>query len=203
MFHPDDKSKVQVFQLVKTLYGLRQSPLAWFKVIDRYLRSKGLTRSNKDASLYILKDLIILIFVDDILLFSPSKERILEAKQWLLNEYKMTDLGDLKQFLGMQIFRDRKRKTTFVGQERYFQKVLERCRIQDCKGTSTPMETKLSLVKPDDKDIIGEVEYQSLVGSIMYGMLGTRPDLAYSISTISKFNSCPGSEHHEAAKRVL
>ena len=68
---------------------------------------------------------------------------------------------------------------------------------------STPMETKLSLVKPDDKDIIGELEYQSLVGSIMYGMLGTRPDLAYSISTLSKFNSCPGSEHHEAAKRVL
>ena len=80
MFYPDEESKAQVFQLVKTLYGLQQSPLAWFKVIDRYLRSKGLTRSNKDASLYISKDLIILIFVDDILLFSPSKERILEAK---------------------------------------------------------------------------------------------------------------------------
>src|SRR5437660_12040290 len=111
---------------------------------------------------------MILIFVDDTLLFSLSKERILEAKQWLLNEYKMTDLANLKQFLGMQIFRDRKRKTTFVGHERYFQKVLERCRMQECKGTSTPMETKLSLVKLDDKDIIGELEYQSLVGSIMY-----------------------------------
>src|SRR5437588_5210662 len=65
------------------------------------------------------------------------------------------------------------------------------------------METKLPLVNPDEKDIIGELEYQSLLGSIMYGMLGTRPDLAYSISTLSKFNSCPGSEHYEAAKRVL
>src|SRR5437588_10503447 len=115
----------------------------------------------------------------------------------------MTGLGDLKQFLGMQIFRDRKQKTTFVGQERYFQKVLERCWMQDCKGVSTPMETKLSLVKLDDKDIIGELEYQSLVGSIIYGMLGTCPDLAYSILTLGKFNSCPVSEHHEAAKRVL
>src|SRR5205085_7326321 len=146
MFHPDDKSKAQVFQLLKTLYSLRQSPLAWFKVIDRYLQSKGLTRSNKDASLYISKDLIIMIFVDDILLFSSSKEKILEAKQWLLNEYKMMDLEDLKQFLGMQIFRDRKRKTTVVGQERHFQKVLQGSRMQDCKGTSTPMETKVSLV---------------------------------------------------------
>ena len=125
MFHLDDKSKAQVFQLVKTLYGLRQSPLAWFKVIDRYLRSKGLTRSNEDAILYISKDLIILIFVDNILLFSPSKDRILEAKQWLINEYKMTNLGDLEQFQGMQIFGDRKQMTTFVGKERYFQKVLE------------------------------------------------------------------------------
>src|SRR5437588_4755228 len=75
--------------------------------------------------------------------------------------------------------------------------------MQDFKGTLTPMETKLSLLKPDDKHIIGELEYQSLVGSIMYGKLGTRPDLAYSISTLSKFNLCLGSEHHEAAKRVL
>src|SRR5437660_12863160 len=74
MFHPDDKSKAQVFQLVKTLYGPRQSPLSWFKVIERYLRSKGLMRSNEDASLYILKDLINLIFADDILLFLPSNE---------------------------------------------------------------------------------------------------------------------------------
>ena len=72
-------------------------------------------RSNKDTSRYISKDLIILLFMDDILLFSPSKEKILEAKQWLLNEYKKMDQGDLKQFLGMQIFRDRKQKTTFVG----------------------------------------------------------------------------------------
>src|SRR5205085_3138084 len=132
MFHPDDKSKAQVFQLVKMLYGLQQSPWAWFEVIDSYLRSNRMMRSNEDTSLYISKDLIILIFVDDILLFSPSKEKILEAKQWLLNGYKMTDLGDLKQFPEMQIFRDRKRKTTFVGQERYFQKVLEQCRRQDC-----------------------------------------------------------------------
>ena len=75
--------------------------------------------------------------------------------------------------------------------------------MRNCKGTSTPMATKLSLVKPDDKDFIGEQEYQSLLGSIMYGMLGTCPDLAYSISTLSKFNSCPGSEYHKAAKRVL
>jgi hypothetical protein len=65
------------------------------------------------------------------------------------------------------------------------------------------MDTKLTLLKPEKDEVVGTVEYQSLVGSIMYAMLGTRPDLAYAISTLSKFNSCPATEHHAAAKRVL
>ena len=202
-FHPDEMDTGEVFRLVKTLYGLRQSPLAWFKVLDKFLRSKGLTRSNEDSSLYISKDLIILIFVDDILFFSKDKNKITEAKGWLMGEYKMTDLGDLKQFLGMQIERDRKNRKMFIGQKRYFQKILEQCKMQDCNGCHTPMDPREDLKKPDDKDITGIIEYQSLVGSIMYGMLGTRPDLGYSISTLSKFNSCPAIEHHSAAKRVL
>ena len=68
--------------------------------MDRFLRSKGLVRSNEDSSLYISKDLIVLLFVDDILLFAKDKATIQEAKGWLTSEYKMADLGDLKQFLG-------------------------------------------------------------------------------------------------------
>ena len=65
------------------------------------------------------------------------------------------------------------------------------------------MDLKVNLVKPEDKDIMGVTEYKSLIGSIMYAMLGTPPDLGYIISTLSKFNDCPGSEQHEAGKRVV
>ena len=171
--------------------------------MDRFLQSKGLVWSNKDSSLYISKDLIVLLFVDDILLFAKDKATILEAKEWLKSQYRMTDLGELRQFLGMQIERDRKNRKMFLGQRRYFDRILEQCKMQDCKGCKTPMDPKINLVKPQDKDIVSITEYKSLVGSIMYGMLGTRPDLGYTISTLSKFNDCPAMEHHAAAKRAL
>ena len=91
----------------------------------------------------------------------------------------------------------------FVGQERYAAMVLERCNMESCHGCKTPMDTKLVLTKPEKDKISGVLEYQSLVGSLMYAMLGTCPDLAYAVLTLSKFNSEPAEEHHAAAKRTL
>ena len=88
----------------------------------------------------------------------------------------------------------------FVGQERYATMVLERCNMESYYGCKTPMDTKLVLTKPDKDEISGVLEYQSLVGSLMYAMLGPRPNLAYTVSTLSKFISKPVEEHHAAAK---
>ena len=202
-FHPDKKFTEEVFRLQKTLYGLRQSPLAWYRVVDSFLCSKGLIRSNEDSSLYISESLIVILFVDDILLFAKDMATIQEAKGWLTSQYRMTDLGELRQFLGMQIMRNRKDREMFLGQQRYFRRILEQCKMADCKGCKTPMDPKIFLIKPADKDITGVTEYKSLIGSLMYGMLGTRPDLGYAISTLSKVNDCPGEEHHAAGKRAL
>ena len=203
LFYPKDQNAEGIARLIKTLYGLRQFPRAWFKVLDRLFCSKGFSRSNEDSSLYISGDLIILILVDDIFLFSKNMEAICEAKGWLSGAFRMVDLGSLKLFLGMQIDRDRGERTKLVGQERYATKVLERCNMEFCHSCKTPMDTKLVLTKPDKDEISGVLEYQSLVGSLMYAMLGTRPDLAYAVSTLSKLNSEPVEEHHAAAKRTL
>ena len=75
--------------------------------------------------------------------------------------------------------------------------------MESCHGCKTPMETKLVLTKPDNDEISGVLEYQSLVGSLMNAMLGTRPDLSYAVSTLSKFNPEPAEEHQAAAKSTL
>ena len=203
LFYLKDQNAEGIARLLKTLYGLRQSPRAWFKVLDRLFRSKGFSRSNADSSLYISGYLIILIFVDDIVLFSKNKEAIREANGWLSEAFKMVDLGSRKLFLGMQVDRNRGERTMSVGQERYTTKVLERSNMESCHHCKTPMDTKLALTKPNKDEISGVLEYQSLVGSLMYAMLGTRPDLAYAGLTLSKFNSEPAEEHHAAAKRTL
>jgi len=74
----------------------------------------------------------------------------------------------------------------FIGQKRYLNRILEQCKMQDCKGCRTPMDPKENLAKPEDKDITGTTEYKSLVGSVMYAMLGTRPDLGYAISMLKQ-----------------
>ena len=103
--------------------------------------------------------LILLIFVDDIVFFAQDMKRIEEAKAWLTREFKMVDLGDLKLFLGMQITRNRLQRTLLIDQERYVQKVLECCQTESCNGCIIPMDTKLSLSKPDQEKVTGIQEY--------------------------------------------
>ena len=133
--------------------------------------------------MYVLEQLIVILFVDDILLFAKDMATIQEAKGWLTSQYRMSDLGERKQFLRMQIMRNRKDRVMFLGQQWYFQHLIEQCKMGDCKGCKTPMDPKTSLSKPEKKDIVGVTEYKSLTGSLMYGMLGTCPDLGYAIST--------------------
>src|SRR6266487_1543573 len=99
-----------VYKLLKTLYGLKQAPRAWYSDIDIFFKSLGLIRSKEDYSLYISTkaNIIILLFVDDMLLLSPDKVAIRTMKEHLFRKYKMTDLGPVQQFLGLQIVRDRK-----------------------------------------------------------------------------------------------
>ena len=104
----------------------------------------------------------------------------------------------------MHIERDRNARTIFLNQTRYITMLLERFGMRDCKGSSTPMEAApLPPCPPNINEAVNRVEYQSKVGNIMYAMLGTHPDLAYAVSALSKFNSCPITAHHSAMGRVL
>jgi len=111
-----------VCKLRKSLYGLKQAPRLWYEHIDNFLRSLGLLRSEYNPNVYIsaagLIPLILLLYVDDILLFSESAERVWQLKKLLHTEYKMTDLGPIRQFLGLEIERDRENRILYVHQSR-------------------------------------------------------------------------------------
>jgi hypothetical protein len=142
--------------------------------------------------------------VDDIVLFASNPACVIEIKEALSKRYKMSDLGEIRQFLSLQIERDRERRTLFLHQRRNTEKVLQRFGMENCKGVATPMDPKTFLKETSKEfDNTGRLDYQSMIGSIMFAMLGTRPDIAFPISTLSKFNSCPTPIHHVATKRVL
>jgi hypothetical protein len=197
-----------VCRLRKCLYGLKQAPREWYKDIDAYLSSLGLTRSKEDYNLYISQqaNIILLLFVDDILLFSPNLEAIRRMKSYLSLKYKMSDLGPVQQFLGIQVMRNRQARTIHIHQTPYIESVLRRFQMDSCNGVSTPMDPSIQLEAALPNYIASRdhlLEYQQAIGSIMYAMLGTRPDLPFTVSTLSKFCSNPTPKHSAAAQRTL
>uniref|UniRef100_A0A3Q7EBT0 Reverse transcriptase Ty1/copia-type domain-containing protein n=1 Tax=Solanum lycopersicum TaxID=4081 RepID=A0A3Q7EBT0_SOLLC len=121
----------------------------------------------------------------------------------------MKDLGPARQILGMQIVRDRKAKKLVLSQEKYIQKVLRRFSMDKAKVVSTPLamhfklSTKQCPSSDDEKENMKKVPYASAVGSLMYAMVCTRPDIAHAVGVVSRFLSNLGREHWNAVKWVM
>ena len=113
----------------------------------------------------------------------------------------MKDLGELKHFLGMRIIRTNGRIS--IDQNGYIRQILERFKMEASKAVYTPLAPGSRLDNNDDASKADIKQYQAMVGSLMYAMLCTRPDLAYGIQQLSQFNSNPTKAHFQAAKRVF
>jgi Reverse transcriptase (RNA-dependent DNA polymerase) len=144
------------------------------------------------------------LWVDDLIIIGRNLDIINDLKKKLNDNFDMKDLKDLTYFLGLQVIRDRSRRTLHLNQTQYIQKILQRFNMDDCKPVGTPMDISVKLIKAKDNEELFEIlKYQSAVGSLMYGMLGTRPDITFAISAISRYNNSPTDKHWTAVKRVL
>ncbi|MCO5562998.1 hypothetical protein L7F22_016634 [Adiantum nelumboides] len=138
-----------------------------------------------------------------------SKDEIAILKDALSKQFAMKDLGDAHHFLGMHIKRDRKRGILELSQEEYIHKVLQCFNMQGGKALSTPMVAYVKLSKNDcpksdaEKEKIEKVPYSLIVGSLMYAMVSTRPDIAFAVGVVSMYMANPGKKHWEAVKHVL
>jgi len=201
-----DLTPLSVLQLNKALYGLMQAPRLWYKDIAAVLCSLGFTASGADPNLYLssVRAMMILLYVDDILICGHNNNQLqlTEVIEALQSHYEITNLGAVKQYLGIAV--NQAKDSIQLGQSHFVANLLARFGLQNCNGHTTPLEpgSRSHL----DTTYLSESEqktYQSLVGGIMYLMLGTRPDLAYSISVLSKNTAKPQQHHLGMAKRVL
>ncbi|KAD4180551.1 hypothetical protein E3N88_29142 [Mikania micrantha] len=137
------------------------------------------------------------------------RDRILQLKKELSKFFSMKDLGPAKQILGIRITRDRASKKLHMSQEQYIERVLCRFNMANAKVVSSPLIPNFKLTDKDcpssEKEIeeMDRVPYASAVGSLMYAMVCTRPDIAYAIGVVSRFLSNPGKKHWEAVKWIL
>lgn len=204
----------KVCLLKRSLYGLKQSPRQCNRRFDEFMKLQGFERSLYDSCAYFKsygsEDMIyLLLYVDDMLVAARDLKEVQKLKELLSSEFEMKDLGPAKRILGMDIYRDREKGILTLSQGTYLCKILRNFMMEESKPVSTPMGShfKLSSTKAEMRSELQEfmesVPYSSAVGSLMYSMIGTRPDIAYGVGLVSRFMSAPSQEHWNAVKWLM
>ncbi|CAI7855556.1 unnamed protein product [Closterium sp. NIES-53] len=197
------------WSLRRPVYGLRQAPREWHDTLRTTLAALGFSPSFADPSLFLRTDTLlplfyILVYVDDLVFATADTAGLTHVKSELQKRHTCTDLGELRSYLGLQITRDRARRT--ITLTHMVQQVLQRFDFTYSSPQATPLSTRHSLsALPSDESIEPSGPYLELVGCLMYLMTYTRPDLAYPLSILARYVA-PGRhrpEHMAAAKRVL
>lgn len=196
--------KTEVCKLRRTLYGLKQSPRAWFGRFTKAMTQYGYQQSNSDHTLFLKKrgKLItcLIIYVDDMIITGDDLEEVKRLKENLFKEFEMKDLGRLKYFLGIEVLRSK--KGIFINQKKYTLDLLTEIGMLDCKPADTPISVNHRLQIVNGADETDRGQYQHLVGKLIY-LSHTRPDIAYAVSIVSQFMHQPQTKHLEAALRIV
>eukprot|EP00253_Pinus_taeda_P024734 PITA_24734 len=205
--------KELVCKLKKSLYGLKQSLRMWYQKFDTFIWGLGFTIRKADHCVYfkLIGDHVIylVLHVDDILLVVNDKEIIQDLKTQLSSKFDMKDLSAANYILGMEIKQDQAKRKLLLNQRKYVETILQRFSMQDSKPMKVPIlvGVKLSTEQcpetQEEEEDMSRVPYASAVGSLMYAMVCTTPDIAHAMGVLSRFMPKPGKEHWTAVKQVF
>ncbi|SGY12637.1 BQ5605_C011g06567 [Microbotryum silenes-dioicae] len=202
---PSDK----VLRLRRSIYGLKQAGRIWNRHIDTSLRSLGYKAMGTDHCIYSRIDdqqrpHYIALYVDDLLIVSPALDEIERAISGLEQRYGVKRLGPAEYILGIQICR-LDDGSIALSQERYIMDVLARFHFDTTtRGATVPMTPGLSLTAvPGQGTERIRSWYLQAIGSLLYISLGSRPDIAFAVSYLSRFANNPGRRHWIAVKHVF
>ncbi|RVX05212.1 Retrovirus-related Pol polyprotein from transposon RE1 [Vitis vinifera] len=199
-----EKQCQKVCKLKKSLYGLKQSPRAWFGRFTKSMRAFGYRQSNSDHTLFLKKQhgkiTALIVYVDDMVVTGNDPEERKALQNYLSREFEMKDLGPLKYFLGIEV--SRSSEGIFLSQRKYALDLLQETGMSGCQPVNTPIEEGLKLCVEPNQVSTDKGRYQRLVGRLMY-LAHTRPDLAYALSVVSQYMHNPGEQHMNAVMRIL
>jgi transposase InsO family protein len=203
-----DDGSGDVLRLVKALYGTKQAARAWYKTLKTHLTEQGAIPLDDDASVYVAKTddhiVILAVWVDDMLIVSDSAKSLAEMKSWLRSKLEITELGEPRKLLGMEVERDRVQGTIALGQQQYIENIIKRMGLEEAHSSPTPLDNNEQLIKdagrPDENHT--KPEYATAIGMLMYAAICTRPDISFAVQTLSQFSVNPTKAHWTALKRV-
>ncbi|CAH9120171.1 unnamed protein product [Cuscuta epithymum] len=194
-----------VCRLRRSLYGLKQSPRAWFGRFSAVVCSFGMIRSDVDHSIFYRhsagnKCIYLVVYVDDIVITGSDDQGIALLKQHLFSKFQTKDLGKLRYFLGIEVAQSQ--DGIALSQRKYALDILEETGLLDCRPVDTPMDPNVKLVSEQGDLLPNKEKYRRLIGKLNYLTI-TRPDISFAVSVLSQFLDKPCTGHWDAAIRVL
>jgi Reverse transcriptase (RNA-dependent DNA polymerase) len=153
-----------------------------------------------DAGLFGCKDykeiIIAIVYVDDAMFFNKNKAQVDFKKKLFMDKWECRDLGEVKEFLCMRI--TQKEKDIYLDQCDYLDKVLEHFSMTNAKSAPTPLPSNW-VPQPNKGKVSPELlrQYQSIIGPLLYLIIGTRPDIAFAVTRLAQLSANPSQEHFE------
>ncbi|KAJ9535962.1 hypothetical protein OSB04_un000872 [Centaurea solstitialis] len=186
----------KVCKLKRSIYGLKQASRSWNLCFHEKVKEFGFSRSEDESCVYVKASgsnvVFLVLYVDDILLIGNNVPMLQDEKIWLGKCFAMKDLGNAAYILGIRIYRDRTKRLIGLSQSTYLDKILKKFNMSESKkGTS------------EELDRMSRIPYASAIGSIMYAMTCTRPDVSFALSMVSRYQGNPGESHWTAVKNIL
>lgn len=168
----------------------------------------GFSECKSEPCLYIKRNdgdiCLIAVYVDDMLIGCSDINKLNHIKTEISRRVQVVDKGPVSHFLNMEIEREGTTGSIAISQRASIEDLLKRHGMENSRTVATPLEPNFQVVcKEEICKRISQFEYQSLIGSLMYIGICTRPDIIHSVSKLSQKNSDPHLEHMTAAKRVL
>ena len=147
---------------------------------------------------------VIAVYVDDLIILAENTSEIQEIKDSLKTQFKMKDMGELHYCLGISVVQDKENKQIQLHQKQYIEKMLKKFGQTEAKMVMTPADLNVKLKKEDGvSKSVNPTQYQSMVGSLLYAAIATRPDIAQAVGVVSKFCASPTEAHLTVAKWIL
>ncbi|POW15093.1 hypothetical protein PSTT_02394 [Puccinia striiformis] len=194
----------QACRLKKALYGTKQAARCWWQHLAATLAKLGYVTSQYDSSIYVLRKAggndLIWVHVDDGIVTGPSTACLIQLEKDLSCSIKIKWADDLKDIVGLCVTRDQ--NGFLLSQPKLISKVL-----QDHWDGVTLSKTPFPVgnLPPTNPSTVGirSTEYLSIVGSLNYIAVGTRPDICFAVNFLARFSSNPSSEHWKFLTHLL
>ena len=193
----------KVRRLWKLLYGLKQSPCAWFGKFCQAVEKFGLQKSKYDHSVFYRNSsssiILLVVYMDDIVITGSDFTGISSLKSFLHTQFHTKDLGILRYFLGIEVMRSK--HEIFLSQKKYVLDLLSETRKLGAKPCSSPMTSGVHLTREGEL-FEDPKKYRRLVGKLNY-LTVTRPDIAHSVSVVSQYMSSLTVDNWAAVEHIL